>query len=74
MQPQTQEQPSIASDERHGAESGSLPATVLRDLERIATGEKLYPKPRHRLERLGLVRSGGEYLTQKGREALDATG
>lgn len=50
-----------------------LPATVLRDLRAVASGEKLYPKPRYRLERLGLVRagSGGEYLTQKGREALE---
>lgn len=71
MQPQTREQPSIASDERHGGDSGSLPATVLRDLRAVAAGEKLYPRPRHRLEKLGLVRSGGEYLTQKGREALE---
>lgn len=48
-----------------------LPATVLRDLRAVAAGEKLYPRPRHRLEKLGLVRSGGEYLTQKGREALE---
>lgn len=49
----------------------ALPATVLRDLRAVAAGEKLYPRPRHRLEKLGLVRSGGEYLTAKGREALE---
>lgn len=67
MKPQTHLDASTNERGRHSP----LSDTVLRDLRAVASGEKLYPRPRHRLEKLGLVRSGGEYLTQKGREALE---
>lgn len=67
MKPQTHLDASTNERGRHSP----LSDTVLRDLRAILSGENLYPKPRHRLEKLGLVYPGSAYLTAKGREALE---